>query len=106
MDYELVRQLRDAGFPLKPHPKWAADKDGPMVPEFITPTLEELIEMCGNNFDILVHDERGVINYKMHRREEKWSASSWSREVAFGSTPTEAVARLWLALHANRGASA
>jgi hypothetical protein len=84
MNYELAKSLRDAGFP-----EMGGWVDG------ATPTLEELIEAiiqghAGGNF---------------HIRNGKYSDGVWkaevfgsNRRIGIGSTPTEAVARLWLAL--------
>jgi hypothetical protein len=96
MDHELLRQLHDAGFPLKPYPEWAAAKDGPMAPEYISPTLEELIEACGEDLSALNQISK-----------KEWFVSSISQGNGdVFSTPVEAVARLWLALHADGNASA
>lgn len=80
MKYELVKQLEAAGYPVST----------PNVP-----TLEELIEACGENFSSL------------NKYENVWDAESSPQLVAdigawSGSTPTEAVARLYLALY-NKG---
>lgn len=89
MDHELLRQLRDSGYPLKPYPEWAAAKDGPMAPEFISPTLEELIKACGDAFYRLDRTPIGT-----------WCAFGAEMiDDGAGDTPTEAVARLWLALN-------
>ena len=109
MSPELAEELQNAGFPniqdlqhrqgrqflasdgrisfyslgeLAPHENW-----------FI-PTLEELIEACGEKFDML----QSGPGY--------WTA--WALPVSDpskGAFPTEAVARLWLELHANGDAT-
>jgi hypothetical protein len=57
------------------------------------PTLEELIEACGNGFFELVRST----NYTSNKQ---WQAyAEVDGDVCFGSTPAEAVARLWLALN-------
>jgi len=112
MDYELARQLRDGGFPQKEFQfhngmtgKWPGDIRPADFP--YNPTLSELIEACAEDFDLLCHDVRGVLDpmYSrgFHRSSRHWSASSWTRKTELGDTPEEAVARLYLALHANGG---
>lgn len=66
------------------------------------PTLEELIDACGNNLKTL---------YKINQGNW-WVASNQSAEMASwenfeglhcdGVTPSEAVSRLWLALNVNK----
>jgi hypothetical protein len=101
MDHELLRKLKDAGFPLKPYPDWAASKDGPMPPQFIEPTLEELIEASGNGF------------YELHRDTDDAKSFYWVAVAdndlpkhqhvvgTFGQSSAEAAARLWLALNSD-----
>ena len=118
MNYELAKKLKDAGFPFKDHIEYetvrgekveypinVTNKDI-IQSEFSTdfetkiskttnylayniPTLEELIEACGNKFGTLQLTILG------------WSAlTSWTPPQVFsGSTPKEAVANLWLALN-------
>lgn len=88
MDYELLKELKDNGFPeweRKPGDRISAKetKSGPI--------LEELIEACGDNF---LHLTRCTLP------EGEWSADGAVEdlEVTYGSTPREAVARLWLAI--------
>jgi hypothetical protein len=96
--YELARQLRDAGFPLKvtdfgPNEKvkLAYFLDGiDAGAGYLPPNLSELIEACGEGFGSLELD----LNPKewiAHPRE--------TNDVFSGSTPEEAVARLWLLLN-------
>lgn len=100
MTYELAKELRDAGFPqagdfwftrhattllatglqYRPFPE---DRD------LLCPTLEELIEACGEIPFTLVRDYPG--NWVAHSIDAK--------TMRAGRTPREAVARLWLALN-------
>jgi len=90
--FELAKQLKDAGFPLKE--ATFSDEflkctsfDGVTV--YVSPTLSELIEACGDKsvlvitigtaFTTVLHGESGLI--------------------CNGSTPEEAVAKLWLELN-------
>jgi hypothetical protein len=90
MDYELAKSLMDAGFPqigkgslIGPLHKlvWRC---GDRV---YVPTLEELIEACGENFGSLDKKHYG------------WLAYAPYDQSYFAKTSVEAVAHLWLALH-------
>lgn len=100
MNYELAKELKDAGYPQKGDFIWC-DLSGykkllcrlcldPMNRRFgsydelcVAPTLSELIAACGDEFHSLV----------------KFGDSVWRASEHRGSTPEEAVARLWLAIH-------
>jgi hypothetical protein len=60
------------------------------------PTLEELIEACGSGFEL-------------ERLDLQTKPTAWMAKTSFGrgegSTPLEAVARLWLALNASKQSS-
>ena len=108
MNYELVKQLKEAGFPQTPPfelycpdcDKWRDmdcfekkhNKEAVKVP-----TLSELIEACGDKFDNLRHGEGLIVGSLV------WTASSKEIEKEIfhneGSTPEEAVAKLWLELN-------
>jgi hypothetical protein len=107
MEYELAKQLKDAGFPQQvKEGDWfyiAGGKEPCLITQLAynyetdvkIPTLEELIEACGDDIS------------RLQRWAKTWGAYSDTTELdGIGSTPTEAVARLWLALHANGDASA
>ena len=109
MNYELAQELKDAGFPNITYLQHRQGRefilpdgsvpvyslgDADNVRDWFIPILEELIEACGEKFDRLVacHDKGA------------WDATSEKDSDGFckrasGKTPTEAVARLWLALH-------
>jgi hypothetical protein len=101
MDYALAKQLKDAGFPQKEDGTqlFAYGVNLGMSQKQMTaksayrPTLEELIEACGDKFEVLNRDDDGWycnnIVLPEHAHEPFYS----------GSTPIEAVARLWLALN-------
>ena len=79
MDYALAKQLKDAGFP--------------GLSGLAEPTLTELIEACGERFESLNRHGEGA-----------WGAEGWPTDnttplLVVGSTPEEAVAKLWLALN-------
>ena len=98
MNYELAKQLSDAGFPQGGQGKWV------LPPETIiarredrvyVPTLSELIEACGSNFQALF------------REQDRWTAQQelpandpgGKFHIATAVTPEDAVALLWLALN-------
>lgn len=105
MTYELAKKLKDAGFRQLRH----LDRHGsridfvnpaPMAPDEVLiarPTMEELIEACGDKFVSLRGPGSG--------HKSLWYAEGVTDPGAFqhkvpvhGDTPVEAVANLWLAL--------
>lgn len=92
---DITKELKDAGFPQGVMPYYDSDGYIHRTSEEETnwiyePTLEELIEACGDiQFRLQSYD--GGKTWVADRRDA--SAES------VGSTPTEAVARLWLALN-------
>jgi hypothetical protein len=89
VDYELAKSLMSAGFPqtgkgrLIGSPNklvWRSDD------RVYVPTLEELIEACGENFGSL------------DKQDDGWLARANGDQHCFAGTPAEAVARLWLTL--------
>ncbi len=89
MKYETVVNLRKAGFPQK--------QTGSV---FYQPTLEELIDEIGDEFEDLDHVKKGD--------GREWEASAnyfcceehgYGRKYAYGSTPKETLAALYIALH-------
>lgn len=114
MNYELVKDLKDAGFLLRKNECDSVEcrceyefLDG----GFLFPTLSELIEACGDRFLglELLDKETPYIDTGTHQEVKKWSkvfhcmsrVESLSEGMihVYGSTPEEAVARLWLALN-------
>ena len=90
MNYELAKELKDAGFPQHEPCDTCPRMD------FCTPTLSELIEACGDGIRYLCRDNEG-----------NWEAAEGALvgrqllhhfSVACG-TPEEAVAMLYLALN-------
>ena len=117
MNYELALVLKNAGFPQprsdeRVSGKWFFqngkenlfhDEDD-YDQEFITsdiyiPTLSELIEACGKEFECLVHNT----NVGIDLDREFWSAGTGKNNLktdwAYGPTPEIAVARLYLAIN-------
>lgn len=99
MNYELAKELKDAGFPqtgkgsfliLKPADVGMSTASQTMK---YVPTLSELIEACGVGNFILRND---LLTEAWHAQKDN------DRKICCGgngSTPEEAVARLWLALN-------
>jgi hypothetical protein len=108
MDYELAKSLKAAGFPQNASEKyWLYDDEGQHLVDagethnyrwevkFAAPTLEELIEACGDQFIKLTKDQTGWLALA-----QEWSSGSTEYPETVGATPCEAVARLYLALNA------
>lgn len=84
MNYELALKLKTEGF--EPKHGWTHIPD---KPELYTPDiLSQLIEACGEDF------------WKIILEDGEWLAyGGRSTRYIRGSTPEEAVARLWLELN-------
>lgn len=118
MTYELAKELKDAGFPVRlvlGATEWNGEKvffDGKTLNDgqkigFLPPTLAELIEAClkvkaypqfqriGDEF-YLTHDEEWKTGFHFLDID---SQMYMGQPEACGNTPEEAVARLWLALN-------
>lgn len=109
MNYELAQKLKDAGFPIRIlgeeelghmedpddcpfYIPTEEDEDGTV---YCTPTLSELIEACGNEIHRLWRVDESYDDGKT-----KWCATGTNDfNDGTGTTPEEAVARLWLALN-------
>ena len=92
MDYQLAEQLRSSGFPQTGGgrhigaPTAVVWRASDLV---YVPALEELIAACGDHFGEIARLLDG--NFQ--------AASRDGRLRQAGRSPTEAVARLWLAVH-------
>jgi hypothetical protein len=104
MNYELAKQLKDAGFPF--NLCTPEDNAGKAFVDngyfYKWPTLSELIAACGKDFHELHHCQYGFADSKNWR----WTAYPHTHDqhtfnaMQFkGQTPEEAVADLWLALN-------
>ncbi len=92
--YYLAKQLKDKEFPNSQ--EWY-NQDETMVYDGISrPTLSELIEACGLDFLSLATLHR---EYKDVISISEWCAMDFKGKMTNGSTPEEAVAKLWLELH-------
>jgi len=107
MDYELAKELKDAGFSqehgggqylVEGH---ISIKDGltESSPAY-APTLEELIDACGIGFGALGLDSERTFEQKpFYACAVVTKQGEWLGPYGHGSAPTEAVARLWLSLN-------
>jgi hypothetical protein len=114
ISYELAFELRNAGFPFDFGNQQVFDTPPAMFAFDKYPTLEELIEACyASDVQIKLESRLPISSTKNRPRWSavaewweidgvRWMSSignSISKIEAHGSTPTEAVAYLWLALH-------
>lgn len=87
MNYELAKQLKDAGFPQRQRKgtfPWKLTKKE----DCYVPTLSELIEACGDDLEeIKQMKESDLVSYKD-------DFERWLEEAV-----AEAVANLWIALN-------
>lgn len=92
MTYESAKQLKEAGFPLKPMGgiNMVSGKD------FFEPTLDELIEACGEGIGIFK-----ISNEEATAWKKNWPTADPDDVplIYTGATPIVAVSNLWLALN-------
>jgi len=93
MNYDLAKQLKDAGFPQHdkldggpPEHEHNCFTDG-----LCKPTLSELIDALEGDFYSLLLKPTNRLWYAT-------GIASWRKNQANGKTPEEAVAKLWLKL--------
>lgn len=99
MTYELTKKLKDAGFPIKPYPFPGTDnlEEAEWYEKYI-PTLSELIEACGDEF-MLTNETYRWEAWKGKIESMVRMGEGGANYEAEGSTPEEAVANLYIALH-------
>lgn len=105
MNYELAKELKDAGFTYSQTLHWTIFPGGlpgsrvmsrePLNEGILEPALSELIEACGKDFGKLVFEQKSKFEMKWHSYDCLMGEGHDMR----GSTPEEAVAMLYLALH-------
>ena len=100
MNYALAKELRDKKFPESRNDIAILDEKSGIT--YYHPTLSELIEACGELF--VLHSPKSLdVNEEWYQHPDYiWTAYSQRKETdckAIGSTPEEAVARLWLAIN-------
>lgn len=112
MDYNLALELKNAGFPM-PTPKEVIEQglsvkyifdpnDHHMVQEqrkvAYVPNLSELIEACGDETVIVKYYTSRISMGRISMRKRMANAEC-KGICEIGSTPEEAVAKLWLAIN-------
>ena len=96
MNYELTKELKEAGFPQGGDGEYYGGPCTIPTAESMTyiPTLSELIDACGE-----------AVHFILMKAGNMWQAGKGDNVLqgvtAYGSTPEEAVARLWLAFNRN-----
>ena len=118
MNYDLALELKNAGFPFKHDIDFCVqngcqfeDRPDPEVYAIThVPTLEELIEWCGDEFESLVRVKDGVLDaeWRAYMTEDAFQriGENCVRDCCgyeAEDTPKEAVARLGLAIHKKDG---
>jgi hypothetical protein len=106
MNYELAKQLKEAGFSqgkLLDCDTYINDDNSYTTYQYASPNalylpnLSELIEACGDKFSSLTRSPRNTWYTSTPKGEGKYE---YEFVVGIeGSTPEEAVANLWLALN-------
>jgi hypothetical protein len=102
MTYELAKQLKDSGFPQSIDRSSGIDKLLGGVP--YSPRLSELVEACGDEFDYLREPYGNPENndfdvfWRAFSKRDDLQSRLYMKIQGEGSTPEEAVAKLWLAL--------
>lgn len=101
MEYELAKELKDSGFPLK---GYCVENECHCGYEHRMPTLSELIESCPKKID--AWDEYKAVFTLRFYDEGDWTAGYWFLDdwtkLESGSTPEEAVAMLYLSLYGKK----
>ena len=95
MDYELCKKLKDLGFPQEDFGYTGRHhhKQGDVC---YKPTLSELIEACGENFDELQKRQEVYFAYGASKTRSGMSIKPF---LGSGKTPEESVATLWIEIN-------
>jgi hypothetical protein len=93
MNYELIKQLQDAGFPFKNFGTNTRFERVPII------ELSELIEACGDKFDNLTRDYESSWKCNYYSSDDGYDDEQIYSSV--GKTPEEAVAKLWFKINKN-----
>lgn len=89
MNYELAKQLKDAGFPDKECYDEICHHDiNPDAIAYHPPNLEELVEALPR-----------TVQFSFIRNVDRYHITTMEGGSFDGTTPTEAVAMLWFALN-------
>ena len=101
MQYELAKKLKDAGFPnADKRCSYCIEIDQPKcnVCEDRTIGLSELIEACGEQKSLGLERNYGGM-WTAYKDTQLWNDVDGYKYQARGTTPEEAVAKLWLDLN-------
>lgn len=93
MNSELIKKLNDVGFPFKKYGNVFLNKEHFPFP--IEPTLSELIEAIGTDEYFQLTWMNGTKRWQAHYK----FSLNMGEKTTDGSTPDEAVANLYIALH-------
>lgn len=109
MDYELCKKLKENGFPQDGNGMWwnrsvelAMSNLKLEVSEAYVPTLDELIEACGDEIALFkMGNQWTAVKHAGIEKALNWMGVNvhLTEFDAKGSTPSEAVANLWLKLN-------
>jgi hypothetical protein len=105
MIYDVAKRLKEEGFPQGGSGSWIGPPSNLVWlsgQRVYVPTFEELLAACGDVVQALTHERS--------QAGDEWVASSFDAtgsgvKCARAPNPIEAVARLWLAVHANSRAT-
>ncbi len=100
MNYELAKELKEAGFPQKRAGTFYNPEDSidGSFQRCYAPDLEELLEACGEKFGGLVRLQNGRWNAATPVLDTGMSYGNPATEIE-EADPISAVAKLWLALN-------
>jgi hypothetical protein len=91
ISYQLAKKLKDAGFPQGELAR-AQQKAGY---DYVSmPTISDLIAACGEDFRALSREPDCWLACGYFSEDGEW------KNAHAGDTPEEALARLWLSIHA------
>ena len=95
MNYELAKELKDAGFP---HTRMnrAAIRIDEIGGDWISPTLSELIEACGSGFKLLNRQSYAT------KPDIYFASDATGDKFGKANNPEEAVSRLFIRLQSDK----
>jgi hypothetical protein len=112
MNYQIVKELKEAGFPhdwsqFDDHDQELLQKTWDMYGKGYSPTLSKLINVLGQRFYSLEQISPNMWRAQSFAIDEHTDdRTRWIGARTHGVSPEIAAARLWLAVYANTGAIA
>ncbi len=96
MTYELAKELKEAGYPQKGKGEWFNNSThettlNEFSDNIYAPTLEELIDACGNEIVIEISKDNQTTAYEYEHSNEDGTPYRY-----YGKNAVEAMANLWL----------